>query len=263
MMAIISLVTIILISLIVNRVATVALVHTGLSKAAARFQARSAFSGAGFTTIESESVVNHPVRRRIISQLMLVGNAGLVTSVTSLIFTFMGVEDTGALIRRIEFLALGLGALWLLASSRWVERRMSRLIERLLKRYSTLDIQDYTSLLHLKGDYKVYEIEVEPDFWVAGKTLLESHIKSSGVQVLGVERGLGDYHGAPGGEFRIRTGDVLVVYGKSSVLARMDWKKGEVAPAGGLDEDREPPGGPPVLDPTEAEDYPPDKEQDS
>jgi len=36
---------------------------------------------------ESERVVNHPVRRRIIMLLMLTGNAGVVTAVSSLILT--------------------------------------------------------------------------------------------------------------------------------------------------------------------------------
>ena len=37
-------------------------VATGTSSELARFQARSAFTGVGFTTSEAESVVLHPVR---------------------------------------------------------------------------------------------------------------------------------------------------------------------------------------------------------
>jgi len=61
------------ISLLITRVATVAFVLTGMSQEAARFQARSALTGTGFTTTESESVVGHPVRRRIVMALMLLG----------------------------------------------------------------------------------------------------------------------------------------------------------------------------------------------
>ena len=84
MVAIISLLTVLVLSLLVVRVATVALTLTGLSKQLARFQARSAFTGSGFTTTESEKVVHHPVRRRIIMLLMLLGNAGIVTAMSSL-----------------------------------------------------------------------------------------------------------------------------------------------------------------------------------
>lgn len=71
-------IVIITLSILVTRVATVALTLTltGLSRESAKFQARSAFSGAGFTTTESEDVVNHPIRRRVIMSLMLIGNAG-------------------------------------------------------------------------------------------------------------------------------------------------------------------------------------------
>lgn len=72
-------------SLLVTRVATTALSMTGLSHPVAKFQARSAFTGTGFTTSEAENVVNHPVRRQIIMILMIMRSAGLVTIIISLI----------------------------------------------------------------------------------------------------------------------------------------------------------------------------------
>ena len=66
MIAVLTLVVVVLLSLVITRMATVALTLTGMSSEAARFQARSALTGAGFTTSESEAVVNHPVRRRIV-----------------------------------------------------------------------------------------------------------------------------------------------------------------------------------------------------
>ncbi|HUW03445.1 MAG TPA: hypothetical protein VMW08_13900, partial [Acidimicrobiales bacterium] len=79
MLALILVFVTVIFSLLVTRVATVMLTLTGMSRESARFQARSAFSGTGFTTTESESVVNHPVRRRIILSLILLGNAGIVS----------------------------------------------------------------------------------------------------------------------------------------------------------------------------------------
>lgn len=57
MVQVASLLIVLLMSLIITRVATVALTLTGMSYSAARFQARSALTGAGFTTNESERVV--------------------------------------------------------------------------------------------------------------------------------------------------------------------------------------------------------------
>ena len=88
MAAIISLLVVVALSLLITRIATVALTLTGLSQEVARFQARSAFSGVGFTTKESEQVVHHPVRRRIVLLLILLGNAGVVSVLASLILSF-------------------------------------------------------------------------------------------------------------------------------------------------------------------------------
>jgi hypothetical protein len=66
--------------MVITRVATVALRTTALSYAAAQFQARSAFSGVGFTTTESEDIVSHPARRRVVLGLMTLSSAGVVTT---------------------------------------------------------------------------------------------------------------------------------------------------------------------------------------
>lgn len=92
--AIATLLIIVSLSLAVNRIATVALMFTGLSKDAARFQSRSAFTGAGFTTSESELIVQHPVRRRIIMVLMFLGNAGLITVIATLMSGLVSLDSS-------------------------------------------------------------------------------------------------------------------------------------------------------------------------
>lgn len=54
--------------------ATVLLEATGPERRKARLQALSAIVGCGFTTGESESIVNHPRRRSIIFWLMVLDN---------------------------------------------------------------------------------------------------------------------------------------------------------------------------------------------
>ena len=90
MTAIISLLIVLTLSLIVTRVAAMALMLTGLSRESARFQARSAFTGVGFTTGEAENVVDHPVRRQIVMLLMLLGNLGIGAVVATLMLAVLG-----------------------------------------------------------------------------------------------------------------------------------------------------------------------------
>lgn len=229
MLAVVSLLVVLVVSLLVVRVATVALTLTGLSQPLARFQARSAFTGAGFTTNESEKVVQHPVRRRIIMLLMLLGNAGIVTAITSLILSFVGTagsqSSAGATWFRIAFLIVGLTALWLFAHSRWVDDRMSRLIAWALGRWTDLEVRDYAGLLHLTGNYVVAELTVQPDDWLAEQPLQDLKLSDEGVLVLGVERSGGKYIGAPRGDTVLNIDDTVLLYGRRDVVANLDERR--------------------------------------
>mgnify|MGYP000073551448 CR=1 FL=1 len=96
----------IMVAMIAVRIGGIALELTGVEQHVARFQALSAFTGTGFTTREAEQVVNFPQRRRIISVLILVGNAGIITAIASLAQTF-----TTTLNRQPEEVALIFGQL--------------------------------------------------------------------------------------------------------------------------------------------------------
>lgn len=221
MTAIISLLVVLILSVLITRIATVALTHTGLSKESARFQARSAFTGVGFTTTESEKVVAHPVRRRILLILMLLGNVGIVTAMSSLVVTFIGVGEGNSAIKA-AFLLGGLVALWLAASSSLVDQHLSRMIDRALKKYTRIDAKDYASLLNLAGEYRVTELKVRSDSWMAQKDLSQIQLREEGILVLGISKKNGKYIGAPRGKTRIDSGDVLVLYGRKSALDNLD-----------------------------------------
>lgn len=225
MTALITLLLVIATSLLITRIATVALTSTGLSRESARFQARSAFSGAGFTTSESESVVGHPVRRRIIMLLILLGNAGIVTVVSTLILGFVGTETTGQWLTRLAVLIGGLAGLWLLANSRVVDRVLNRVIERALRRWTRLDVSDYAGLLHLGGDYRVVEMKVEAGDWVENGVLEKLRLVDEGILVLGIERPGVVYAGTPRGDAVLKAGDTMILYGRADALDELDRRR--------------------------------------
>lgn len=225
MYAIGSLLVIVAIGLLVTRIATVMLIATGLSRETARFQARSAFTGSGFTTSESESVVSHPVRRRIVSTLMLLGNAGIVTVVGSLVLGFAGADSTGRGWYRIVMLAGGLLALTLVARSTTIDRALSSVIRRALGRWTDIDTRDYEALLDLANGYSIIELAVRDGDWVAGRSLAELSLRDEGIAVLGIARGDGSYRGAATGTAVVRPGDVLVVYGNRDRVCELDQRR--------------------------------------
>ncbi len=222
MTAILTLLIVLALSLVVTRAATVALTATGLSREAARFQARSAFSGAGFTTSESESVVRHPVRRRIIMWLMLAGNAGIVAVMASIVLAAVDNQnDIDALVRVVLVIA-GVFLIWYASRTRWVDRHITRLAGIGLRRWTSLDVSDYAALLHVGGEYVVTEFRVEPDSWLNDRSLAGLALRDEGVVVLGIERLDGSYLGVPQGDTVVVAGDVLVLYSRSDVLVELD-----------------------------------------
>lgn len=223
MVAIVALLVAILVGLLITRFATIALVSTGMSRQYARFQARSAFTGVGFTTTEAESVVNHPVRRRVILTLMLLGNAGIATVVATLL---LGFSDSGGseIAQRGAVLAAGLAVIWMLAASAWVDRHVRKLFMTLFGRIGDLAIRDYAGLLKVGADYDIGELHVREDDWIADRPLRETGLRSEGVIVLGVDR-RGRYLGTPDGDFTIDPGDILVVYGRTDVLQDLDERR--------------------------------------
>lgn len=237
MLAITTTLLIVAISLLITRVASVILTASGMSRSAARFQARSAFTGAGFTTSESEQVVDHPLRRRVIATLMLLGNAGVVAAASSTILGFRG-GAVGHTWWRILELVAGLLVLVFASRSSWVDRRLTALIGRVLRRYTDLPSRDLAGLLDLAGAHAVDELAVNPSDWVAGRTLADLGLRDEGIVVLGLTRSDGRYLGAPLGGTTVQVGDVLVVYGLADQLRELDDRPagpdGDLAHAAGV-----------------------------
>jgi hypothetical protein len=226
---IIAFLTVLALSLILTRVATVALTMTGLSHEVAKFQARSAFTGTGFTTKEAEKVVNHPVRRRIIAMLMIIRSAGLVTIILSLILSLTGFTKGTQVLVRMAWLIGGVLVLWILASSKILEKYIAIVIKWALSRFTDLDTRDYASLLRLSSDYSVMEVQIEENDWLAEQALKECKLRDEGISVLGIVRENGDYVGVPKGSTKLHGGDTAILYGRVDDLHALDKRQNDVS----------------------------------
>ena len=218
MAAVLTLLVVVTLALIISRVATVALTMTGMPLEQARFQARSALTGTGFTTSEAEAVVNHPVRRRIAMMLMLASGAGAVSVLGSFVLSFAGVHSTGAGLQRGLVIVGALAFLLWLSHNPTVDRVLRRVIERALRRSDFFEVSDHASLLHLHGGWRVVRVPVRPRDWVSSQPLGRLDLPAEGVTVLGVERSEGTWVGAPSPDLRLQPGDQVVLYGRSAVL---------------------------------------------
>ncbi|KIT15224.1 TrkA C-terminal domain-containing protein [Jannaschia aquimarina] len=216
MIAILSVLSVLTLSFVIVRVGAIALTMTGISDDVARFQALSAFSGAGFTTGESENVVNGPARRRIVAWLIRLGSAGVVTVISTLMLSFVG--ESYPTWEKLLVLFAGLAVLIALARSDRLDRVSRPLIQRLLRNSATLELRDYAGLLHLREDWRVSEAEIGPTSPLLAGTLSQLGLHERGILVLGIERADGSFEGAPGARAQLAEGDVAILYGQTEKL---------------------------------------------
>ncbi len=226
MFAIVSLLAVVAVSLLVTRVATVILVASGMSGESARFQARSAFTGAGFTTHESEAVVAHPLRRRVVMTLMLLGNAGIVAAASGLILGFRGGATGNGLLRVILLLG-GVIVMVLLSRNTRVDRKLTAWIGAALRRWTDLPEQDSSALLELPEDRVVAELAVREGDWLADRPLAELDLRSLGARILGVQRVGGAYDDGLDGRSTAAPGDVLIIYARRDDVDELDRRRAD------------------------------------
>lgn len=145
-------------SVFVVRIAAVSMRLTGLDDSSARFQALSAFTGTGFTTRETEMIVNYPIRRRIVSLLMIVGNLGLVSILATLVASFVHTEgQVDAVMQQIAWIMAGMALLWFLMLNKAADRVICRVISRVLDATTELGQRRYRRVLQLGDGLSVCE----------------------------------------------------------------------------------------------------------
>ena len=158
---------------------------------------------------------------------MLIGNAGIITAMASLMLTFIntGQSEISWIVRMLILIA-SIIFLWLVASSKAINRFLSRIISRALKKYTSLTVRDYTTLLHLSGGYSITELQVEADDWLEGKKLRNARLSDEGLNVLGIQKH-GAFLGVLSGDTEIGAGDVLLIYGKEDVVRHLNERKND------------------------------------
>lgn len=207
----------IILLLIICRIGTILLYLTGMDRPTAQFQALSALTGTGFTTRDSEMIVGHEVRRRIVMVLMVLGNAGLVGGVAAIINLFRGQTVNINLLRVTMLLALIIAVLWIAGRRklwRWLRDRLQHFLQnRSLFRKSTAE-----ELLSIGGGYSVVEIFIQPEDHNIGKRLRNTDYRRRNILVLNIERE-GKPLGLPGPDEVILVNDKLLCYGDVESIA--------------------------------------------
>jgi hypothetical protein len=213
----------VLVSLLVVRAGAIAFVMTGMDIHRAKFQALSAFSGTGFTTREAEQIVNHPMRRRIATWLMILGNAGIVAVIVTGTSSLVSSEGLGVPVSALALVA-GLVLIYFVSTRAGLIRSWESFVQERLGRSPAFEERPVEELLHFLQGYQLVRVRVEDGSPLAGATLAEVKLPEKGCLVLGIERGR-KFIPAPDGDEAIEPGDRLVVYGLTKALEKLVGKR--------------------------------------
>lgn len=210
---------VIAISVFVVRIATVALKMTGLDEKRAYFQAMSAFTGTGFTTSDSELVLQDDTRRKIVIFLMILGNAGLITVITTLVISF-GRTNVVPLLINVGIVLLLIFILFKILTHKGVTKFLNDKIESRLEKRSPFRKKPVEEVLRIAKNYGIAEANIKPGCQDLGKTLSESHLRENDILVLAIER-KDTVIPAPKATDRILLDDTLICYGKLSNIEKI------------------------------------------
>ncbi|MFC5050150.1 TrkA C-terminal domain-containing protein [Rubritalea spongiae] len=216
------LILIVVLSLVVVRIGTNALILTGMTDATAMFQAASAFFGVGYTSSEAELVMKHPVRRRVVLHLIIAGNVGITTALATLIVTFVQI-DSSQYSNWLQFLIIVSGVLGVafVANFKPIKKPVDAIIMKSLKSAGLVKSVGYELLLKVQDGYSVSEVMIYSEHPWCGKSLVDSRPSDAGVVILNVRHKNGGFTGAPDKDFTIKEGDELMIYGADPDVMRV------------------------------------------
>jgi hypothetical protein len=185
-------------------------VATGLERKVARFQVISMLTGTGFTTGESELIIDHPVRRRLGAFLILFGAFSLAVIISAI----SKLLEDEFYTMEIGYVAGGLLALLLVLRAPIVQHVMSGKLKSELKENYELADLPISDVLVMDEDDEVREIAIKEDSRLADMTFDDIVDMEDDIILLFIKRGEINIRNKAH-ETKLEPGDKLVLYGNN------------------------------------------------
>lgn len=183
---------------------------TGMPIKKSRFQVVSLLTSTGFTTKESEMIVQNPVRRRLASWLMVIS---YVSTATFISFFVRMLSDKVA---SIGFFAVAISfviVVFVVHKSSLLEKIESKIESKVLKSkiWEKLNEKHLTLITNTKG-YGIYEIYLPKESKLIGKSIIDSGLKDLEIEVLNIDKG-DVFVKFPAPDYVFEVYDNITVYG--------------------------------------------------
>ena len=203
------------ISTILVRIASTIMRLTGLPDNVARFQSLSAMTGTGFTTRESELIVNYPIRRRVLMTLMIIGNIGLVSVVSTFVVAFSEIgPERASVVQQVFWFTAALAVNFLVIVNPVVDGLLCRFLSWVFVRTTNLGKRRFVRLLSLEDDMTIAEHHLRLRHSIMIGDLIPEHIDLSVIMIRGAET---KHPSHLGDEMEIEPFETAICFGKEDM----------------------------------------------
>ncbi|AOH56761.1 hypothetical protein ABE28_020525 [Peribacillus muralis] len=213
---------IIIIALVIE-ISVTLLKLTGLKSNVARFQVISMLTGTGFTTDESKSIIDHPVRRKISMFLILFGVfslAVIISSISTLLSDDLRLTELTIIIGILVVLTV-------LIKSPFMNKRISAKMKGEMFNHYELWEHPIEEILFLEEDDVVIEIDIYEKSEFIDVKVTDILSEDADINVLFIESGDVKLRKELC-EYKVKLGDNLFLYGNKKEIEETFSKEIEV-----------------------------------
>ncbi|MFI8495061.1 hypothetical protein ACIGC1_19490 [Peribacillus butanolivorans] len=186
---------------------------TGLKNTVARFQVISMLTGTGFTTDESKSIIDHPVRRKI-SMFLILFEAFSLAVIISSISTLL-TDDL-----RLMELSIIIGILTILTitvKTPFINNRLSNKMQSEMHNHYELWEHPIEEVLFLENEDVVMQIDINEDSEFIDVITFDIVSRGVDINILYIESGEVKIRKELN-EHKIQLGDNLFLYGNKNEI---------------------------------------------
>ncbi|WP_242485371.1 hypothetical protein [Peribacillus sp. TH27] len=186
---------------------------TGLKNTVARFQVISMLTGTGFTTDESKSIIDHPVRRKISMFLILFGAFSLAVIISSI--STLLTDDL-----RLMELSIIIGILTILTitvKTPFINNRLSNKMQSEMHNHYELWEHPIEEVLFLENEDVVMQIDINEDSEFIDVITFDIVSRGVDINILYIESGEAKIRKELN-EHKIKLGDNLFLYGNKNEI---------------------------------------------
>lgn len=203
----------VIVVLLVVEVLSIAFELTGVPYEKAKFQVITMVT-TGYSTKESEIIVQHPIRRKLALFAMIFTYVSNVT-LFSIIVNLTKSSITKSLI--VKSLIVLIALLIFVKNRMKLEGKIRN--EFIKHRWFSVNRTNIYYLLSKNNGYGLYNLYIDKRFKFIGQTIQESPLKKMGIQVINIDKG-NKIIEFPEPSYKTEIGDNLLVYCKLNTIKK-------------------------------------------